>query len=117
MGWKNGGRRAASSAEELRLPARLTTAYCAAKHGVLGLTRALAEELRSSNIQVNAVCPGYIETEMTATLPETAKAKLLEPALWSNIEIVAPTVPRWRYRETIGYVRKIHDNYERLKLP
>lgn len=40
------------------------TAYCAAKHGVIGLTRALAEELRDDAIAVNAVCPGSVDTEM-----------------------------------------------------
>jgi 3-oxoacyl-[acyl-carrier protein] reductase len=40
------------------------TAYCAAKHGVVGLTRALAEELREDRIAVNAVCPGSVDTAM-----------------------------------------------------
>ena len=42
----------------------LLSAYCAAKHGVVGLTRALAEELRGDGITVNAICPGSVDTEM-----------------------------------------------------
>ena len=44
---------------------RYIVAYTAAKHGVLGLTRALARELVEYNITVNAVCPGYVDTPMT----------------------------------------------------
>jgi 3-oxoacyl-[acyl-carrier protein] reductase len=44
--------------------------YAAAKAGLIGLTRALARELASRNILVNCVAPGYVETAMTAQLPE-----------------------------------------------
>jgi NAD(P)-dependent dehydrogenase (short-subunit alcohol dehydrogenase family) len=40
------------------------TAYCAAKHGVVGFTRALAREVAKSRVTVNAVCPGYTETDI-----------------------------------------------------
>jgi NAD(P)-dependent dehydrogenase (short-subunit alcohol dehydrogenase family) len=43
---------------------RYIAAYCAAKHGVVGLTRALAQEFADKGITVNAVCPGYVETDL-----------------------------------------------------
>ncbi len=51
--------------------------YAAAKAGIIGLTRSLARELVSRNITVNAVAPGYIATEMTATMAEKAQEALL----------------------------------------
>ncbi len=42
----------------------LLAAYCAAKHGVVGFTRALAEELRAAKVSVNAICPGSVDTAM-----------------------------------------------------
>jgi NAD(P)-dependent dehydrogenase (short-subunit alcohol dehydrogenase family) len=42
----------------------LLAGYCAAKHGVVGLTRALAEELRTAKVSVNAICPGSVDTAM-----------------------------------------------------
>jgi NAD(P)-dependent dehydrogenase (short-subunit alcohol dehydrogenase family) len=47
-----------------RIGTPMLSAYCAAKHGVVGLTRALAEELRGDGITVNAICPGSVDTEM-----------------------------------------------------
>lgn len=51
--------------------------YAAAKAGVAGMTRALARELGSRNITVNCVAPGFIETDMTANLPEEQQKALL----------------------------------------
>ncbi|MDR2853251.1 MAG: 3-oxoacyl-ACP reductase FabG [Burkholderiaceae bacterium] len=51
--------------------------YAAAKAGVAGMTRALAQELGSRNITVNCVAPGFIETDMTAALPAQQQQALL----------------------------------------
>jgi 3-oxoacyl-[acyl-carrier protein] reductase len=51
------------------------SAYTASKHGVIGLTRAMAVELGASGVTFNCVCPGPIRTGMTAPIPDEAKAK------------------------------------------
>jgi 3-oxoacyl-[acyl-carrier protein] reductase len=51
--------------------------YAASKAGLIGLTKALAQEVGSRGITVNAVAPGYIQTDMTAGLPEDLKQKML----------------------------------------
>lgn len=51
--------------------------YCATKAGVIGMTKALAKEIGSRGITVNAVAPGYIDTDMTKVLPEEVTKKML----------------------------------------
>jgi len=52
--------------------------YSASKAGIIALTKTAAKELASRNINVNAVAPGFIQTEMTAKLPEELKKKMME---------------------------------------
>jgi NAD(P)-dependent dehydrogenase (short-subunit alcohol dehydrogenase family) len=74
-----------------RLGTARLTAYCAAKHGVVGLTRALAEETRDLGIQVNAICPGSVDTEMlkgSGFPPQMAPADVANVALY--LAVFAP---------------------------
>jgi len=52
--------------------------YAASKAGIIALTKTVAKELASRNINANAVAPGFIQTDMTAKLPEDIKKKMLE---------------------------------------
>lgn len=54
---------------------RFLSAYTASKHGVVGLTRALAVELGTTGVTVNCICPGPIHTGMTSVIPDEHKAK------------------------------------------
>ena len=56
------------------------TVYSMAKAGLIGLTKSLAREVGSRNIRVNAVSPGWIETDMTKDLPDAAKKAMAEGA-------------------------------------
>ncbi len=71
------------------------TNYAAAKAGMAGFTKSLAAEVGSRNITVNCVAPGFIETDMTAELPEAIKAKMLERVplgRLGNVNEIAATV-------------------------
>jgi 3-oxoacyl-[acyl-carrier protein] reductase len=52
--------------------------YAASKAGLIGFTKSVAKEYASRNILVNCIAPGFIETDMTASLPDAARASLLE---------------------------------------
>jgi len=51
--------------------------YAASKAGIIGFTKSIAKEVARKGIRVNAIAPGYIDTEMTATLPEEARQAIL----------------------------------------
>ncbi len=56
------------------------SAYCASKHGMVGMTRALAKECAKRGVTVNAICPGYVETDIVTNAAKniSAKTKLSE---------------------------------------
>ena len=71
------------------------TNYAAAKAGMAGFTKSLADEVGSRNITVNCVAPGFIETDMTAELPDAIKTKMLERVplgRLGNVNEIAATV-------------------------
>ncbi len=72
------------------------TAYVAAKHGVVGLTRSMAVDLGRRGITVNAICPGPIRTGMTAEIPDEAKDRFARRK-----------VPMGRYGEPIEIAQMI----------
>ena len=81
-------------------------AYAATKAGLIGLTKSVARELASRNVRVNAVAPGYIDTDMTASLPQDAKQKMAEMiplGRLGNVEDVAAAVA-WLCSDQASYV-------------
>ena len=69
--------------------------YAASKAGLIGFTKSIAKEYASRNILVNCIAPGFIETDMTASLPDEARATLLEEIALGRLgrpEDVAGTV-------------------------
>lgn len=70
-------------------------AYTAAKAGIIGFTKTMAKELASRSITVNAVAPGFIETEMTGSLPDQVKSgylSLIPAGRWGTAVEVAEVI-------------------------
>ncbi len=75
---------------------RNSHAYCASKHGVIGLTRALALDLAEKAITVNAICPGWVETDMAREdLAAMSERYGIAPAELEAAELAAVPIGRW----------------------
>ena len=80
--------------------------YAASKGGMIAMTKALAQEIGSRGITVNAVAPGYIQTDMTAVLPDDVKARILAQVPVGRIgqpEDIAAAV-KFLASEEAGYI-------------
>jgi NAD(P)-dependent dehydrogenase (short-subunit alcohol dehydrogenase family) len=89
---QNWGRIINVASVSAKIGSKYTVAYTASKHGVLGLTRALALEFVSYNITVNALCPAYVDTPMTdATVTNmTTRTKMSEAEARSYLAHLSP---------------------------
>ena len=80
--------------------------YVASKAGLIGLTKSLAQELGSRNITVNAVAPGFIDTDMTAVLKDEHKVKIVESIplgrMGTAVEVAAAV--RFLCGDEAGYI-------------
>ena len=88
--------------------------YAAAKAGASGLTKSLARELASRNITVNNISPGFIETDMTASLPAAQRSELLKNIPLGRFGVAAEigSLARFLISENAGYItgETIHIN-------
>ncbi|CAN5754465.1 SDR family NAD(P)-dependent oxidoreductase [soil metagenome] len=71
----------------------MLSAYCAAKHGVVGFTRALAEEMRTARVSVNAICPGSVDTDMLKEGLPGAKPDMTPDDIASTVMFLALPPP------------------------
>lgn len=91
---RTGGRIINISSRAGREGTPLLASYCAAKHAVVGFTRALAEELRTAKVSVNAICPGSVDTAMLRdglpdARPDMTPDDIARAALWLATEAPA----------------------------
>ena len=80
--------------------------YAASKAGLVGMARSMARELGSRSITTNVVAPGFVETEMTAVLPEEKQAEYkaqIPLGRYASVDEVAKVV-RWVSSEEAGYI-------------
>ena len=85
------------------------SAYCAAKHGVVGLTRSLALETATKGITVNAVCPGYTETDLVRDTIDNIVSKTGRSEEDARAELAASNpqgrlVQPWEVAETVAWL-------------
>ena len=72
------------------------TAYCTTKHGMIGFTRALALEVVNRGITVNAICPGWVDTEMaTQGIKQTAALQGITPEEFKAQAVAAVPIKRF----------------------
>ncbi len=79
--------------------------YAASKAGVIGMTKSAARELAARGVTVNAVAPGFIETDMTAVLPENARSAFLE-----TIPLSRPGTPE-EVAQAVAFLASEHAAY------
>ncbi|OAP59203.1 3-oxoacyl-[acyl-carrier protein] reductase [Fonsecaea erecta] len=63
-----------------------SVAYCASKHGVIGLTKNASEDHAAQGLRINAVCPGFIETPLTASTPEIIQTFKDKTEVWTPMK-------------------------------
>lgn len=82
---------------------RNSHAYCASKHGLIGLVKSLACDLADRQITINAVCPGWVETEMgRQSMRQIAQHHQIPPELFMESEIQAVPIQRWIQSEEVA---------------